>query len=60
MNEQADQETAFNDPPKEKKLSGAQRKKDNRKRVKNPKTGVWELENKWQPHARVLRGRQNT
>jgi hypothetical protein len=42
-----------------KKPSGAQRKKDNRKRVKNPKTGVWELEQQWQPHDRVLRGRQN-
>jgi hypothetical protein len=44
-------------PPR--RLSGAQRKKDTRTRIKNPKTGVWELESKWQPHSRVLRGRQS-
>lgn len=44
-------------PPK--KLSGAQRKKDTRTRIKNPKSGVWELAQPWQPHAPVQRGRQS-
>ncbi len=37
-----------------KKPSGAQRKKDTRKRVK--RDGVWRLDI-WQPHAKVLRGK---
>jgi len=46
------------DKPRGEKLSGAQRKKDTRERIKNKK-GVWVLKNGWQPHPRVLRGRQS-
>lgn len=52
MSEKAKKQTPASALPK--KPSGAQRRKDRRKRVL--RGGVWRL-NIWQPHARVLRGR---
>lgn len=56
MTEQQEETQVVVAPPK--KLSGAQRKKDERERVRDEKTGVLKL-GIWQPHAKVLRGRQN-